>query len=486
MENNQFYKYNTITGFIIMTALCFLIPVMTVHADVSFHVSGRVYSIQVVETDDVIEYESDPVPIPAALIEIWNADTMILLGSGGASLSGYYHVMYTFPDEPHPVIVRVLQIVDGVPMLMGEVTQMPDESPIIIDDRDYTLILNVRTPNSIRYADSIQVSPSNQFMFVEVGNIDMDEIYDKEQDGFPYANRWGLTKDNDSAFGGDLELYGLFGLPTSLATIPYYYRISYKSTEGDSGYITDPLWKKNYVIVGTDILINRINMYKESVTTWMGPLDHVYVCDEGLIQRDGYSHYWTEIGQRALWKTGTKVGNYTLTVEVWSKEGIPITPSGPVNNYATLNLHLVNNPPDCIIHTIEYLDGSIILGPGDECSSIILLRNDGYADNDNIQFNLTAWQDEGFIGRYQLKVFHGHDTVDGNVFDISYTTTFPPSAPPELFGVNPDTFISPPSIIYQDCAYRFRLHIWPRITNGIDRHIYEQQDNWYAHIDVVE
>jgi hypothetical protein len=484
MENMINYRHKRFPGMILMMVLCFFIPTLCAGADVSFHVSGRVYNIHVVEDDDGIEYESDPVPIPAAVIEIWDSESMILLGTGEGSMSGYYHVMYMAPDEPHTVFIRVLQIVDGDPLLLGEMHEMPDESPVLIDDRMYSLLIYIDSDNAIRFSDGPLTGATGQFMFVEVGNIDMDEIYDEEADpGYP--NKWGLTKDNDSAFGRTLEIYGLFGLPTG-PDIPYYYRIYYEASDtSDSGYITDDLYKKNYVIVGTNIVVNRINMYQGTVTTAVsGPIDNVYVCDEGLIWEDGYSPYWTEVGMRALWNTSGKTGKYTLSVEVWDHLGNPIMSSGS-NDYDTLNLRLVNNPPECVIHTIEYLDGEIILPGlgGDECSPIVLLLNDGYALNDNIQFNVTAWQDEGFVGRYELQVRHGHDTIDGDVFDISYSITDPPDT---QYGVDEVTFVTPGSITYIDCAYRFRLHIWPRITNGIDRHIYERQDNWYATVNVVE
>ncbi|MBN2531451.1 MAG: hypothetical protein JXB88_01095 [Spirochaetales bacterium] len=482
MENKNVFRYKRFPGLCIMIVCCFFIPALFAGAaDVSFHVSGRAYSVCVIEDEDGIEYESAPVPIPGPVIEIWDRETKILLGTGEGSIAGYYHVMYTAPEEPHTILIRVLHIVDGSPMLIGEMYEMPDESPILVNNRIFSLMIYAKSLDELRFSSTPLVSPSGQFMFVEVGNIDMDDIYDKEQD-FSYSSKWGLTKDNDSAFGGVLELYGLFGLPTGTDDIPYYYRIHYHASDtGDDGYITDDLYKKNYTIIGLGVDVNRINMYKGTVTTPSGPLDNVYVCDEGLVRKDHYSPYWTEVGMRALWDTRGKTGEYTLSVEIWNKDGIPITP--PVlNHYATLNLHLVNIPPICEIHTIEYLNNAVILGPGEECASIILLLNDGVSVNDNIQFNLTAWHDQGFVGKYELHVWHGHNTSDGDVFDISYSI----SDPPYQFGVSGATFVTPSSIHYMDCAYRFRLHIWPRITNGIDRHIYEREDNWYAGIDVIE
>ncbi|MCK4822881.1 hypothetical protein KA005_44370, partial [bacterium] len=217
------------------------------------------------------------------------------------------------------------------------------------------------------------------------------------------------------------------------------------------------------------------------VLTLMGPLTGVYKLDERLSYEPGYSTYWTEVGLRALWNTTGKNGNYTLRLEKWDKNG-NIVAASP-NNFATLNLRLLNNAPSCSIHKIQYDDGSTILSsPASECDTVYLIKNDGSTGNDTIQFEITAKQADGFMGRYQLSVFHGHDSPDGDIVNVAYTEQDPPT----LVGI--DHFVVPTTtstLLYQSCAYRFCLHVWPRITNGYDPHIYEREDNWYVCIKVV-
>jgi hypothetical protein len=479
---------NLFPGFI--GVIIFLLMVSSVNA-AFYHIYGQVTNkYTCTETvpglEDPVEEECDEArPIPAVTVEVWNADTSTLLGSDASDLYGLYHVEYTAPAAAlHTIYFRVLWNIGGEMELLGEVHEKTDGSPIVVDNLLFPYSFYINGDGTIRFDDSPNFSTDGQFMFVEVGNIDMDDIYDQQHDsGFP--NKWGLTKDNDSAFGGGLELYGLFGESDEV----YYYRIRYESLEGDTDYITDNLTKKNYQIVGSDIVVNRIKM--GPLTTTDDPTLpvalaalNVYRLDERLSAEAAYSSYWTEVGLRALWNTAGKNGNYTLSVEAWKHDGTPVAAS--TNNYATLNLHLVNTPPQCEIHEIQYLDGTTILGGAVECQEVVLNKITASTDDDNIQFEFTARQDNGFMGQYWLRVLHGHDTPDGYVVNVSYS----PIDPPIFYGTDPapQVVVTPPAIasLYQSCAYRFSLHIHPRITNGYDRHIYESEDNWYVCISVVE
>lgn len=344
----------------------------------------------------------------------------------------------------------------------------------------------VPVDNRISNSDTPKFTTSGEFMFVRVGAIDVEDIYDKEQDP-GYSKRWGLTKTSapvtypDSAFGGQLELFGLFGNDSVDKT--YYYKIHYSSAEGDSGYIQDDLRKKNYQLVGTGIVVNNVLLGPIDVTTASGPLNGVYRIDERLSYESGYSTYWTEAGLRAIWETGKKNGNYTLSIKRWRKDGTEIL-SPPSNNYASLNLRLVNNPPECKIHEIQWDDGTTILsGTGSECKTVELVKNDSSPGNDTLQFRISAQQGDGFMGEYKLSVWQGHGNLVGNAEHVAYTI----QTPPVLKGI---TNFSVPTwtsaIPYKDCAYRFKLRVSPRITNGCDSHIYEREDNWYVCVKVIE
>lgn len=481
----------------ISLTLLLLIPLTAEAAN--YHVYGQVTNVFNYTEEGL---EDSPMsagdiarPIPGAIVEVWDVATSTYLGKDQATLGGYFHVIYSAPSLTHTIYFRVLQEIDGREELVGEVHTQPNGNPIEVTNTDFHYSFEVSSDNLYKYSSSPSFTTSGQFMFVEVGNVDMDDIYDKEQDP-TFTSKWGLTKDfdpitkikADSAFGGKLELYGLFG--DSSVDQSYYYKIRYESDEGDSGYISTDLNKKNYRLVGTDIVVVTIKLGPHDVATVNGPLTGVYKLDERLGDEPGYSTYWTEVGLRALWNTAGKNGHYTLYIESWDINGTQVYDSKNAsnNNFDTMNLRLVNTPPDYEIHEIQYLNGAAILsGPSTECDTVYLNLVDGLPENDNIQFLYTAKHTDGFMGNYFLRATYGHDTAagpdNGNIVKDSYTT---PIDPPFFLGADNQTVVTPGTITYKSCAYRFQLHVHPRITNGYDPHIYEKEDNWMVCVKVIE
>lgn len=500
MKRKQIYQTQQIGSRfvqIICLAMLMLAVANVAVADVSYYIYGRAFSVH--QTVDEVESEatealphvtiddpespnppSAPVPIPGVTIEAYHSATNALLGTGQANREGFYNLSYMSPEVNHNVWFTIyLDFADGTREFVGEVKLTLLGEPILVDNRLFSFDLHVNNENAVA-SGTAMFSPSKEFMFIEVGDVDMDDIYDEQQDPGD-SSKWGLTKPISPGhtlgpyfgFGRKLELYGLCG-ETSGAR---YYKIIY--TGPSSGSIQDPLYKKNYVIVGTGIEVYRTLVGPKDVTIGMITLTDVYELDERLAGEaipgypgKLYSSYWTELGLRAIWNTTSKTdGKYTLSVKTWDDLGNSLPAS--TNDYATLNLHLMNTPPVSQIHNIQYLDGSIVLSDANPCQTILLDKVSSSTDDDNLQFQITAQHPtSGFLRDYTLLAWYGHNTSAG----IIATSSVP--------AIN-QVIVTPPSITYQSCAYRFRLRVVPRITNGYHI-IYVRDDNWYAGINVYE
>lgn len=447
-----------------------------------------------------------PVPLPGVTIEAYSVDSNALLGKGQANREGFYNLNYYAPQGDHEVRFQIyLDFVDGGREFVGQVENTPAGDPIIVDNRLFQYVIQVANAEAVRAGTAI-FSPSGEFVFTEVGAVDMDNIYDAQQDAPVPAGKLGLTKPPgpdhslgpDLAFGGTLDLYGLFGELGGAR----YYRISWINDDippppecdpslcdHRTGSISNPLFKKNYLITGAGIEIHRIQMGPKNLVTAAGPLNGVYDLEESLVGEpitghpgELHSNYWTELGLRAKWYTGDLIdGNYTLSVQAWDALGNPLATS--TNPFATLNLHLVNTPPEARIHTIRYLGspGAVVLSDASPCQTVVLNLISPDASDDSLQFEITAEHPTGFLRAYQLSAWHGHDMFDGVIAADTYASPAPHfSQPPP----NPGYFDTPSSISYTSCAYRFHLRVWPRITNGY-RIIHIRDDNWYASLSVL-
>lgn len=475
-------------------------------AQVSYFVFGRAMSLHT-PTDQVeatttspfpglsadapepVGSSATPVPLPGVTLEAYDSATNSLLGSGRANREGFYNLSYDRPvEENHQVhFLLFYDFADGTRELVGRVEETSAGNPIVVNNRLFSFDVEMENDEAV-VGGTATFSAGGEFLFTEVGDVDMDDIFDQQADPGD-ASLWGLTKPPSPghslgphlAFGGTLDLYGLFGEGTGPADTAHYYRINVAGP--DANPVCDPLYKKNYVIVGAGVEVHRV---------YLGPLDPatlpaagmgdcVYRLDERLVNQPipgtlrFYSAFWTELGRRALWNTSSRpAGDYVLSVESWNAVGNPLPAAA--NDYATLNLRLENRPPQSVIHNIQYLDGSIVLSDANPCQTVILNGLTATPDDDSLQFQITADHPDDFVRSWQLFAWHGHNTPDGTIASGTY-----PFASP--LPVN-QVFQTPAAINYQTCGYRFRLRVIPRITNGYNI-IYIRDDNWYAAVSVL-
>ena len=505
---------------VLMTAgLSALFSVGPAVADVSYYVFGRATSVyggsETIEASSTVaipgvetaQPEVTEVaaavagPLPGVTIEVYDASSNMLLGVGQANREGYYNVGYNLSvEESHRVrFVLYLDFADGARKSVGAVDTTASGESIVVSSRLFRFDLEVETEEAIR-AGAPLFSDEGEFVFVEVGDVDMNDIYDAQADAAEGATLWGFTKGAplvsgsspgdafpNHAFGGKLELYGLFAEGTGPADSAQYYRITYSGSA--SGAVCDPLYKNNFVLVGSQVEVYPVKLGPKSITTSDGIVDCVYELDErkageaipdlppGSPPRF-YSHFWTELGLRAKWNTvGLPNGLYELSGQAWNAVGVSLDPAA--NDYATLSLQINNDRPKSTIHSVAYLDGTTILDDSSPCQTVVLDRANTITYDDSLRFNITASHAGNLLWRWSLDAWHGHNQSDGPIAGATY------SAPGPLLNQVDQAFDTPSSITYQSCAYRYRLRVWPRITNGYHR-IYIRDDNWYASVSVQE
>ncbi len=265
--------------------------------------------------------------LPGVTIEVFRVDNGARLGTGKADPNGWYNVAYLAPLANHQV--RFVLYYDFTDLdtgatkreYVGRVDKTASGDPIEVNSQSFRFDLLV--PSETFIGGPAPTSPvphlPNEFLFIEVGDIDIDDIRDQDADSLgATAAGVGLTKATalvgappgrsmgpDHAFGGNLEIYGLFG-PASTAR---YYRINWtRNTSGPppaTGSIKVPLYKKNFVIVSGGVEVYRTLLGPKDVTIGSVTLTDVYELDERLVGQPipghpgrWYSTYWTELGLR--------------------------------------------------------------------------------------------------------------------------------------------------------------------------------------------
>ncbi len=128
-------------------------------------------------------------------------------------------------------------------------------------------------------------------------------------------------------------------------------------------------------------------------------------------------------------------------------------------------------------------DGTVI----PECGMISLGD-----DMENLNFNIVAWHENGFLRNYELSVFYGKNKDAGDVAADQYAGSND-SSPPDWQGVK-DTFDSLTAMksgdldVWHDpgCAYQFHLRAWARTMDGFT-HIRSAtfNDHYYIQISPV-
>ncbi len=314
------------------------------------------------------------------------------------------------------------------------------------------------------------ISPvTSGFLFNNVGKIPASEIT-RSGVSIGLANvssavssALGIYAYKDAPFGGSLWLHGLFG---SSDTLVRYYRVyAAKWTGASAPALADfqplsvPLSKIRY-IVNPD----------GTVTT---SLESVGPDANGLYLRTDRpdSGYWAHPDLKLIWNTrGVEDGRYDLICKgYWLFLGNPIEVTLPPNELSRITVTVNNQPVTAQINSVRDRYGNVIA----ECGLIPLLT-----EQENLQFQLTAFHPGGYLRDYTLDVLYGRNRYGGVITSDQYVGGHA-ATPPYWTGVSGVVSNSAPAHVsgalhpWTTCSYQFRLRAWARTTDGFN-HLYGQ------------
>ncbi len=329
-----------------------------------------------------------------------------------------------------------------------------------------------------RLESSVSGHSGQGFLFTSIGKTPISEIVSDPSDPLhglldvseSVADSLRIPEFDAAAFGGKLFLRGLFGVNDDVD----YYQILYKPFDSSDAPtpINDPLNKVKYNI-NEDGTISRTRIQ-------MGPQTVDGVSNLYLLNKSGY---WSFTDLRMIWNTNGLRGKYEVTVKAYQEasDGTLQEVTLPPNELDHFTLRINNEPVVAHIESVAYADGASLA----ECEKINLPRN----GNENLVFRITASHPDGFLRRVLLDCFWGNNRDGGDFLNEHYTGMNDSMAPvwngysDEVLAPMQPTNASGDIVEWNNCAYRFRLLAYARITNGV-RYIGRSGDNLHHSIAV--
>ncbi|MFB3787507.1 MAG: C25 family cysteine peptidase [bacterium] len=313
----------------------------------------------------------------------------------------------------------------------------------------------------IRYNLGGALGPASGFVFTSIGKIPITEIVkDKAHPAHgllrvsdSVVSSLHVPKYWDTAFGGALELRGLFG-PSD--PVDYYQIVAAPYGTSATAALSDPLSKIQFTI-------NPDNTVT-TTTVKMGPHTIGGVPNLYLLNKAGY---WTFTDLRMIWNTAGLNGKYSVSFKAYRQTGPDSVEEValPRNTSDRFTIEINNHPVQARIDEITYADGTEIM----ECEKVTFPHN----GNSSLIFTITAWHPDGFLMNYRLNCYWGNNRYGGQFTYDQYTGSHD-AAPPVWNGVSGYT-LSPllpldgngDIMPWQTCPYNFYLEVWARITDGV-------------------
>lgn len=271
------------------------------------------------------------------------------------------------------------------------------------------------------------------------------------------ANKLYIPAYNDSPFGGNLYLFGAFS--QILYDLPnIYYRIRMDTPGGGSPqYLKDPLEKTKY-----SINMTALPLTVQTDRVPLGPFYHGTIPYYQLTPMAGMAgpvqFFWSFPDLLALWNTGGRNGEYTLTLEVFSIDPLLLTttPTAPVvdppsvpgfcpaANFTNLKLFLDNVAPVADIMAIDtavgaphtpyiytpadpatitgpyYVDRQGTMGDYGPISNPICSILEFTQPSQRLAFKLTAYHANGYL-RYWKMSFRRNNTGYADIIGKYYS-----------------------------------------------------------------
>ncbi|MGA1869354.1 MAG: right-handed parallel beta-helix repeat-containing protein [bacterium] len=384
--------------------------------------------------------------------DVWNNGTDYSSASGGLAVPGLgsisedplfvdaaqedYHLSYTI-DEISPCIDA------------GDPDTLYNDQDGTINDMGYT----GGQGGEITSFGSVQTG----YIFTAIGDIPESEIVqDASSASYGLANvdpnvaEWfSIPRYQDSPFGGNLRIRGLFGVEEDVK----YYQILVKRIEdGPSALpeaLHDPLYKTHYTI-------NPDNSITREIVK-IGP--HTVSAIENLYQVTRFD-FWYQPDLLMIWRTGTwSDGTYEITCRAYDNS-LTLLPMPERKLVIVVN----NQPLDVHIHHVKYDIASPHYGTDpniSECGIIKLTH-----DKENLRFIITSTHSGNYLRGYRL-LYHYGKNKSGTIMQEFYTTTV--ATAPYWYGVvekEVNSASDAPALTWETCAYEFQLQAWDRRTNG--------------------
>jgi hypothetical protein len=267
-----------------------------------------------------------------------------------------------------------------------------------------------------------------------------------------------------------VQLHGLFG--SSDTTVQYYQILAAKwngdTRPGPADFVPvlDPLSKIKYTISTNGLVIATL--------VSVGPDAN------GLYMRTDRadSGYWTSPDLKLLLNTlSLQNARYDFICRAYATDDPASLVTVSSNSLSRVTLWVDNNQVVVNLASVRDQDSN----PLSECGIVQVAT-----DQQNVEFEFTAYHPSGFLFSYYLASYYGRNRFGGYIALDQYAGPHAVSGP-FWAGVGPGTQISnslPAQVSgsltnWQTCAYQFQVGAWARTTDGVNRIYWSTFDDHY-------
>ncbi|MBN2443137.1 MAG: hypothetical protein JXJ04_17385 [Spirochaetales bacterium] len=537
------YQKKGVKIFVKVFLLLSLIIVPFISHAANYYVWGRVYSARLLYEGEAVP--NNPLTGVAPEIIIGQEDMVatternlvsvtIVKASDNTTLStsitqnnGIYFNSFSSSDPgPLPVKIIVTELVNGTNLFQSDSVTIQAYPPVF----NIRYILVPEEPHEIGNGRDYPSFPlgTGEYtgIFTRVGKIELEHDGTRLIDTTtglatvenPIAGYLDVPEYVDSPFGGNLFLFGAFSADLyNYPNVRYRIRIDNLETGGLPTYVSAPLRKTKYTV-------NTSTMTVDSVTVTLGPEEVAGVsnCYKLTDLSVSNSEFYSYPDLLAIWPTSGLNGRHRISIEVG------FMPAGtlfiPFADYTSIVINLDNVAPIAAILPIAsdpvdtprvYTPGplppvdlsSSYVGsfPGDYGGAVnhecMILNMDDTEDDKYLALKLSAYHSNGYEGYIRYWNFRYYRNDDKN--EILIGKKYDPLTPSVLTDYFPGIRISTAEdstsgflnkYLYLDksyllpagetgcsCAYRFRIAITTRTTNGY-QYLRWREDNDYHYI----
>lgn len=406
---------------------------------------------------------------PAAMTKITIRDAATnaqLAASAPGDYLGDYDIRYTNVAATRSVVFEVARIDTGDVLYRSPVVAIAHgDNPrdILLAGAGGDVISGIPFPSGV-----------NTGVFTRVGNVELADI---DLQGFATfasaAPQW-----RDAPFGGRLDLFGAmtqnFYPVTGIGN--YCYKLRVQPPSGPAYYMTDPLYKTRYVVLG--------NGHVQSQSVSLGPVNDCYLLTPlSTSPQPGdpagaIAVFWSYPDLLGRWQTSGRSGLHLVGIELHNMapdRSVGATVPLFVNDNLTAELYLDNTPVQISFDQLTVSGG----GPDllvNQCAIANLMNGK------TLTVDYTARHANGFMASYALSARSnsgvGVWADSGSYLAAAWGGSRPPAfngreAAAAPFVKTAADFSAGP------CAYVLDLTAWARTTDGYSLINWAEQQKFY-------